>query len=82
MKHPIMMKKTIPTIVFLLCALFSTAQNWNQIIKAAANDRGAVDQFGYSVAISGDYAIVGARFEDEDAVSPAAIGYQTKDRYQ
>jgi hypothetical protein len=60
-----MMKRTIPTIAFLLCALFSTAQNWGQIIKAAAGDRGAGDQFGYSVAVSGDYAIVGAPFEDE-----------------
>jgi hypothetical protein len=73
-KHHLMRKRTIPTIAFLLCALFSTAQNWNQIIKAAANDRGAVDQFGYSVAISGDYAIVGANSEDEDALGAATLG--------
>ena len=63
-----MMKKVLPIIVFLLGALFSSAQNWDQIIKAAASDRGQTtisgrgvnDFFGYSVAISGDYAIVGA----------------------
>ncbi len=43
------------------------AQNWNQIIKTVASDRGTNDQFGYSVAISGDFAIVGAYKESEDA---------------
>ena len=75
------MKKTIPTIVFLLYALFSSAQNWDQIIKAAASDRGQTsisdrasgDYFGYSVAISGDYAIVGAYQEDENASGSATL---------
>ena len=56
-----------------LLSLFSTAQNWNQIIKAAASDRGAGDSFGYSVAISGDYAIVGAYFEDENVSGGATL---------
>lgn len=43
------------------------AQNWDQIIKTVASDRGELDYFGFSVAISGDYAIVGAYQEDEDA---------------
>jgi hypothetical protein len=43
------------------------AQNWDQIIKTVASDRGAEDWFGVSVAISGDYAIVGACFEAHDA---------------
>ena len=70
-----MIKKILPTIALLLFALIFNAQNWDQIIKAAASDRGqttasdrsASDLFGYSVAISGDYAIVGAYGEDEDA---------------
>ncbi len=33
------------------------AQNWNQVVKAVASDRALNDQFGYSVSISGDYAI-------------------------
>ncbi len=41
--------------------------NWTQQDKIVAADRGANDEFGYSVAISGDYAIIGARYEDEDA---------------
>ena len=36
--------------------------------KLVASDRGVGDNFGFSVDISGDYAIVGARFEDEDTM--------------
>ena len=55
-------------------SLLTQAQSWNEIIKKAVGDvesfvpdRGANDRFGYSVAISGDYAIVGAYQEDQDA---------------
>ncbi|HZI53529.1 MAG TPA: hypothetical protein VFD56_07500 [Chitinophagaceae bacterium] len=34
---------------------------WKQTQKLAAADRSPFDEFGYSVAISGDYAVVGAR---------------------
>lgn len=55
--------------IFLLIILSSltknlSAQNWNQLIKTVASDRGLNDRFGYSVAIDGDYAIVGAYLED------------------
>ncbi|WP_298609480.1 FG-GAP repeat protein, partial [uncultured Spirosoma sp.] len=51
------------------------AQDWNQIIKTAASDRRTLtslgrtarDYFGYSVAIDGDYAVVGAYGDKEDA---------------
>jgi hypothetical protein len=61
-----------PLMVLVLFVLGSNtncvfAQNWNEIIKTVASDRGAFDYFGYSVAISGDYAIVGAPREDHDA---------------
>lgn len=63
-----MTKHFLSTIVaVLLIATTANAQNWNQIIKAAASDRAAADNFGHKVAISGDYAIVGAYTEDEDA---------------
>ena len=42
------------------------AQNWTQAVKAVASDRALYDRFGYSVSISGDYAIVGAYMEDHD----------------
>jgi hypothetical protein len=43
------------------------AQNWNQMIKTAAQDKKTM-WFGYSVAISGDYAIVGAIYEKKDTI--------------
>ena len=44
-----------------------TSGTWSQKQKIVASDRQADDQFGYSVAISGNYAIVGAYGEDHDA---------------
>ena len=41
-----------------------TSGNWSQKPKIVANDREAYDRFGQSVAISGNYAIVGAHNED------------------
>jgi len=40
--------------------------NWFQSQKIVASDRSLSDSFGISVAINGDYLIVGARYEDED----------------
>ena len=44
------------------------ADNWGEVTKLTASDTQTGDLFGYSVAVSGDTAIVGAR--DEDAGSP------------
>lgn len=41
--------------------------NWVEEQKIIASDRATSDFFGYSVAISNNYAIVGARWEDHDA---------------
>ncbi len=54
--------------------------NWGQIKKIVASDRGNNDLYGWSVAISGEYAIVSAYVEDEDAsgantVSSAGSAY-------
>jgi len=38
---------------------------WIQQTKLTASDSAAGDYFGYSVSISGDYAIVGAHFDDD-----------------
>ena len=37
---------------------------WSEVAKVQASDKQASDQFGNSVSISGDHAIVGARLED------------------
>ena len=39
--------------------------SWNQQQKLLASDGAAVDYFGISVSISGDYAIVGAIYDDD-----------------
>ena len=41
--------------------------NWTEVQKIVASDRGSSDHFGYSVGISGSYAVIGARWEDHDA---------------
>ncbi|MBK7148917.1 MAG: FG-GAP repeat protein [Bacteroidetes bacterium] len=65
-------------------AASAQSPNWNQIIKAAASDRGqsgivtdrlADDQFGWAAAIDGDYAVVGAHQEDENAVGGATLAF-------
>ncbi len=67
-----------PLILFVLCILGCTsngvfAQNWDEFIKKVASDRGASDYFGYSVAISGDYAVVSAFAEDHDTSGGAYL---------
>ncbi len=42
---------------------------WSQQQKINASDKGAGDYFGYSVSIDGDYAIVGAPYEDPSSIS-------------
>ena len=62
------MRKILPIFIFIILISNSAySQTWSEVIKAVAGDRAANDQFGYSVSISGDYAIVGARNEYEDA---------------
>ena len=51
-----------------------TNGSWSQKQKIVASDREADDQFGYSVAISGNYAIVGAYYEDHDASGNVGLG--------
>jgi len=41
--------------------------NWGQQKKIVASDRASGDRFGCAVSISGDYAVIGAHTEDEDA---------------
>ena len=43
--------------------------SWSQEAKLLANDGAAGDQFGNSVAISGDYALIGAYYDDDKGSS-------------
>lgn len=61
--------KSLVAFALLMLAGISNhllAQNWDQVVKAVASDRAFNDRFGYSVSISGDYAIVGAHQEDHN----------------
>ncbi|MBL9156265.1 MAG: hypothetical protein JNJ70_02250 [Verrucomicrobiales bacterium] len=66
--------------------LFSReAGNWEQVAYLKASNPGSMDQFGWSVAVDGDSAIVGARNEDgsttlvdgpsDDAAADAGAAY-------
>jgi hypothetical protein len=51
--------------------------NWGQVKKLTAGDRAADDQFGYSVAISGDTVVVGSPWDDDDgSASGSAYVFQ------
>ncbi len=63
-------EKTLRVLaLFVLSTIANSlfAQNWDEVVKAVATDRAANDLYGYSVSISGDYAIVGAKQEDHNA---------------
>jgi hypothetical protein len=47
---------------------------WNEVAKLAAGDGADLDNFGASVAISGDYAIVGA-LDDDDKSNDSGSAY-------
>lgn len=49
------------------------AQNWDELIKLTANDRTQGANFGYSVFISGNYAIVGAPKDPSDENGGAVL---------
>ena len=40
-------------------------ETWSQVTKLTADDGSSSDQFGYSVSISGDYAIIGAQYDQD-----------------
>jgi len=74
------MKTKILLIVFSVMLLKTSAQTWAEATKIVSSDRFTNDEFGFSVAISGNYAIVGARLEDHDssgnnAMSQAGAAY-------
>ena len=46
-----------------------TGNTWMQDKKVAAPDRDTPDQFGFAVAMNGDYALVGAHLENEDVAN-------------
>jgi len=48
------------------------ANAWGEVKKLTASDAGIADYFGYSVAVAGDVAVVGAQLEDADGNNAGA----------
>ena len=49
--------------------LFDASTGWSEVAELTASDAGRGDEFGYSVAISGDLAVAGARLDDDSGSS-------------
>jgi len=49
------------------------ADNWGEVVKLTASDAAAGDLFGYSVALDGDYAVVGAYSADDGGADSGAV---------
>ncbi len=66
----------------LALALPGTAQaaSFNEVKKLTASDAQAEDSFGVSVAISGDTAVVAARFEDTEGINAGAAYVYQRDQ--
>ena len=52
---------------------------WQEVQKLVASDAQAGDEFGYSVSISGDRAVVGARLEDPGVTNAGAAYVYERD---
>jgi hypothetical protein len=50
-----------------------TGATWTWVQMLTASDGAAGDEFGYSVAISNDYAIVGAPYDDNNGTSSGSV---------
>ena len=58
------------TFLFSLCLILSPLETWAQVgLKITASDGSDGDNFGGSVSISGDYAVVGATGDDNQSNS-------------
>ena len=59
--------KFIPSVLLIIFSVgtASIAQDWTEVMKVVASDREEGHNYGYSVDIDGNYAIVGSRNGDE-----------------
>jgi hypothetical protein len=54
--------------------------NWGQVAKVLSDDTGNYSEFGYSVAIDGEYAAVGSHADDVDGSDIGSVYMFRKDR--
>ncbi|MCB0855471.1 MAG: T9SS type A sorting domain-containing protein [Bacteroidetes bacterium] len=69
------MKNILLVILLHFILIDLTAQTWTEIQKIVSSDRGAHDQFGVSVSINNQTAIVGAWKEDHDTIGLNKINH-------
>ncbi|MCP9767157.1 tandem-95 repeat protein [Lacihabitans sp. LS3-19] len=70
-----LLRYTFSITLLIVVGSLHAQNNWDQIIKTVSStrsgfpfdERGSSDGFGISVAIDGNYAVVGIPFEDKDA---------------
>ncbi|NOQ71590.1 MAG: T9SS type A sorting domain-containing protein [Crocinitomix sp.] len=67
--NTLQMKLLLSTTLMIVCAI-GFSQTFTEIFKAAGFDRESEDRMGYSLDISGDYAIIGAYGDDFGATNP------------
>ena len=66
MKRPTILSFGAAIFVLLLILAGSVqAEGWTELNKVTASDGAASDYFGLSVSISGDYALLGAWYDDD-----------------
>jgi hypothetical protein len=58
---------------------YGGANTWGEVTKLLASDGAAEDYFGYSVSISGDTAIVGARVDDDNGTDSGSAYIFSRD---
>jgi len=51
----------------------NTGSTWTQQAKLIASDGAAEDHFGWSVSLSGDTALIGARYDDDKGVNAGSV---------
>ena len=63
-------------LLFTLCCLqfnFQYAQGWGQSQQLVASDRAPSNEFGTSVAIDGDYMVIGSPFDALNSVGKGSV---------
>ena len=61
-----MIRHIVPALVSLACLATLTSAQTNEDLKLLASDGDADDRFGFSIAVSGNTAVIGAAWNDED----------------
>jgi len=64
-----MNKKSVIFLVVVVLAVSAPGQCLEEIGKILASDGSADDYFGYSVSVSGDYAVVGTPYDDDNGLN-------------